>query len=160
MEARWTMKGNASYYGYKDHIQADVKHKLIRSYVVTPASLGDVKCLGKLIHGQVNSDRKLWADGAYDSQERELLLKRYQIENRITHRVRAGEWISETDARENVRRGKIRKRIEHIFGYIENSMGGKFIRTIGLVRAKAKIGLMNWVYNLCRYEQLCRIGVS
>jgi len=33
-------------------------------------------------------------------------------------------------------------------------MGGKFIRTIGLARAKAKIGLMNLTYNLMRYLQL------
>lgn len=62
--------------------------------------------------------------------------------------------------RENRRRSKIRKRVEHVFGFMENSMGGKFIRSIGLDRAKHNIGLMNWVYNLCRYEQLCRIGTS
>lgn len=35
-------------------------------------------------------------------------------------------------------------------------MGGKFIRTIGLVRAKVKIGLMNLTYNLMRYLQLTK----
>jgi IS5 family transposase len=160
IDARWTMKANQHYYGYKDHINVDVKHKLIRKYLVTPGSMGDVKCLSKLIHGQHNTDRKLWADGAYDSQQSEKLLNRYKITNRITHRIRAGEWISEPDARENSRRSKIRKRVEHIFGFIQNSMNGKFIRTIGIARAKAKIGLMNLVHNICRYEQLCRIGVS
>ncbi len=47
--------------------------------------------------------------------------------------------------------------VEHVFGFIENSMGGKFIRTIGIARAKVKIGFINLIYNVCRYEQLCRI---
>lgn len=160
VHARWTMKGGKTYYGYKDHIMIDVKHKLVRSYQVTPASTGDIKCLGKLIHGQPNTDRKLWADGAYDSVKTDTLLKRYQIVNRVTYRTKAGEWLSEPQRRENKRRAKIRKRVEHVFGFIENSLGGKFIRTIGIHRAKAKIGLMNLVHNLCRYEQLHRLGVA
>ena len=160
VNARWTVKYGKAYYGYKDHINIDAKNKLIRSYVVTPASTGDVKCLGKLIHGQRNSDRKLWADGAYDSQETDKLLNRYQIENRVTHRIRQGGWISELEARENSRKAKIRKRVEHVFGFIENSLGGKFIRSIGIARAQAKIGLMNLVYNMRRYEQLNRLGYA
>jgi len=35
-------------------------------------------------------------------------------------------------------------------------MGGKFIRTIGLARAKVKIELMNLTDNLMRYLQLTK----
>lgn len=160
VDARWTKKANETYYGYKNHLHVDVQHKLIRQYWVTPASTGDVTCLVRLIHGVPNQDRQLWADGAYDSDESQKLLARYHIKNRIIHRVRAGRWITEPDARENRRRAKIRKRIEHVFGFMENSMNGKFIRTIGLLRARGKIGLMNLVYNLCRFEQLERFGVA
>lgn len=160
VQARWTVKRGKAYYGYKDHVLIDVKHKLVRSYQVTPASTGDIRCLGKLLYGQANADRKLWADGAYDSGDTDKLLKRYQIANRVTHRTRSGEWLSQTKRRENARRAKVRKRVEDVFGFIENSMSGKFIRTIGIRRAKAKIGLMNLVYNLCRYEQIHRLGIA
>jgi len=30
-----------------------------------------------------------------------------------------------------------------LIGFVENSMNGSFIRTIGIARAKAKIGMMN-----------------
>jgi hypothetical protein len=50
--------------------------------------------------------------------------------------------------------------VEHVFGFMQNSMKGKFIRSIGLARATLKIGLMNLVYNVCRYEQLARLGVK
>ena len=62
--------------------------------------------------------------------------------------------------RENARRAKIRKRVEHVFGFMQNSMKGKFLRVIGLIRAKTVLGLKNLVHNLCRYEQICRIGIS
>jgi len=35
-------------------------------------------------------------------------------------------------------------------------MGRKFIRTIGLARAKVKIDLMNLTYNLMPYRQLTK----
>ena len=47
-----------------------------------------------------------------------------------------GGWLPKDEVRENRRRTKICKRVEHIFGYMENSMGGKFIRTIGIKRAR------------------------
>ncbi len=35
-------------------------------------------------------------------------------------------------------------------------MGGHRVRTIGLLRAKVKIGMMNLVYNMVRLVQLIR----
>ena len=48
----------------------------------------------------------------------------------------------------------MRARIEHVFGAQENAPGGRLIRTIGAVRAKAKIGLQNLAYNIRRLGTL------
>ena len=40
-DARWTKKHGKSFYGYKNHVNADAKHKLIRQYDVTDASVHD-----------------------------------------------------------------------------------------------------------------------
>ena len=53
-------------------------------------------------------------------------------------------------------RYRIAGRSCHVFGYQEGSMGGKLIRTIGMVRAKVKIGMMNLVYNMSRLVQFER----
>jgi hypothetical protein len=37
----------------------------------------------------------------------------------------------------------VRARVEHVFGQQQNSMGGKIVRTISIVRARFKIGMMN-----------------
>jgi hypothetical protein len=52
----------------------------------------------------------------------------------------------------------VRVRVEHIFGAQANDMGGTLVRTIGLARAKAKIGMKNLAYNICRLAQLGRLN--
>ena len=46
--------------------------------------------------------------------------------------------------------------MEHVFGHMQNSMGGIFVRTIGIARAKVGVKLMNLTYNLSRIEVLIR----
>ena len=43
-----------------------------------------------------------------------------------------------------------RVRVEHVFGALANDMGGTLVRTIGLIRAKAKIGMKTLAYNMRR----------
>ncbi len=52
-------------------------------------------------------------------------------------------------------KSKVRTRVEHVFG-AQDAMGGHFVRTIGLLRAQVKIGMMNLVYNMIRLVQLLR----
>ena len=159
IEARWTIKNGTSYYGYKDHVSADTKYKLIRKYDVTTASTGDINCFEKLLDGN-NSDNKVWAESAYYSEKVEKMLEQKGYKSRMIrrHKTHFPEWSDRF--KEDSRRAKIRKRVEHIFGFMENSMNGMFVRTIGLLRAKTKIGLMNLTYNICRFEQLHRLGVA
>jgi IS5 family transposase len=75
-DARWTRKNGQNYYGYKNHIDIDVEHKLIRDYEVTPASVHDSQVFEALLD-EDNSSRDVWADSAYRSEEKlEALGKR------------------------------------------------------------------------------------
>ena len=60
----------------------------------------------------------------------------------------------------NTAKSKVRARIEHVFGAQENAPGGRLVRTIGIVRAKAKIGLQNLVYNIRRLVTLERMAAT
>ena len=53
----------------------------------------------------------------------------------------------------NKTKSKVRARVEHVFG-TQAQMGGHSVRTIGLLRAQVKIGMMNLVYNMMRLGQL------
>ena len=48
-DARWAYKNGERYYGYKDHIKADVKSKIILDYTVTSASVHDSNEISKLV---------------------------------------------------------------------------------------------------------------
>ena len=52
-------------------------------------------------------------------------------------------------ARANARKSALRAHIEHVFAEQKHRMG-LFVRTIGLARGTAKIGLANLVYNMRR----------
>jgi len=59
----------------------------------------------------------------------------------------------------NTAKSRVRARVEHVFGQMENGMGGMFLRSIGLARAKVGAALMNLAYNLRRVEWLIRSKV-
>ena len=78
-DARWTKKGENNYYGYKNHINADVKYKIIRKYETTSAEVHDSRPFEALID-EKNDTKKLWADSAYMSETILLLLLGQTIE--------------------------------------------------------------------------------
>ena len=49
-DARWTKKHGQSFYGYKNHVNADAKHKLIRRYEVSDAAVHDSQKLDGLLN--------------------------------------------------------------------------------------------------------------
>ena len=52
-------------------------------------------------------------------------------------------------ARANGAKSKVRSAVEHVFARQKGPMG-LFVRTIGIARATAKIGLANIAYNMKR----------
>lgn len=153
-DARWIKKNGISHFGYKNHVSTDVKHKLIRKWTVTPASVHDSQAFEQLLD-KSNSGRGVWADSAYRSEEIESKLKKNH-RSQIHHKGYRDHPLSEAKQRVNHNRSKTRARVEHIFGFQKTSMGGKLIRGVGQVRATHKIGMRNLVYNMCRYTQLLR----
>src|SRR5882757_2315994 len=53
-----------------------------------------------------------------------------------------------------------RARFGLVFGAQQTSPGGRIIRTIGIARAKAKIGLQNLAYNIRRLVTLERMAAA
>src|SRR5438874_13272608 len=53
----------------------------------------------------------------------------------------------------NARKSKVRSAVEHVFAHQKGLMG-LIIRTIGLARAREKIGLANLAYNMRRFVWL------
>lgn len=148
-QARWTVKHGINHYGYKNHVNVDKQHKLIRRYTVTDAAVHDSQVLKEVLLSK-SAGRDVWADAAYRSQAIETQLKRRNLRSRIQYKGYRDTPLTARQQQCNRRRARIRARVEHVFGHHVTAMGGKLIRTIGLVRARAKIGLRNLVYNFQR----------
>jgi len=151
-DARWTKKGTETYYGYKDHINVDVKHKLIRKYEVTPAHVHDSQEADALLD-PANTRQAIWGDSAYCSEEIRDLLRKRRIKNHIHRKGYRDHALTPFQQAMNKKKSSIRARVEHIFGRI-SFLIGRWIRCIGLARARAKIGLLNLVYNMNRFTYL------
>ena len=65
-----------------------------------------------------------------------------------------GHPLNEEQKRNNRAKSKVRCRVEHVFGFIERSMGGLVFRGIGIVRAKANVAMTNLTYNIARLSQI------
>lgn len=149
-DARWTQKNGQNHYGYKNHVDVDVKHKLIRSYEVTPASVHDSQVFENLLD-EDNSSRDVWADSAYRSEEKLRELKKRKFREHLQRKGCRHKKLTDREAQGNRTRSRIRSRVEHVFGVQAKRAGRVIVRVIGLVRVKAKIGLRNLAYNMDRY---------
>ena len=158
-DARWTKKHGRSHFGYKNHVCIDRRHKLVRRYAVSSASVHDSQKLEDLLDPS-NTASTVWADSAYRSKETEEKLAARGFTSRIHHRGHRNKPLTPRQGAANKTRSSVRARVEHVFGSQHTSMGGKLVRTIGIVRARMKIGMQNLAYNMRRLVVLERSPVA
>lgn len=135
-------------FGYKNHASIDRRHGFIRKWSVTAASAFDGAELSAVVHR--NTGSKVWADTAYRSKKNEAWLAGNGYVSDIHHKKPKGRPMAARTSRANGRRSKVRALVEHVFARQKGPMA-LFVRTIGMARATAKIGMANLAYNLSRY---------
>jgi IS5 family transposase len=155
IDARWTKKNNETFYGYKNNAKVDTKSKFINTYKVTDASVHDSQPLDDLLT-EKDQGQDLHADSAYTGEEQEKTIAKYKMNNKVHQKGYRNKPLTDDQKKSNNEKSKTRARVEHVFGFMEQSMNGLFIRSVGMVRAKGIIGLINLTYNLFRYEQIIR----
>ena len=152
LDARWVKKNGINYYGYKNSISIDVDHGFIRRYAVTPANIHDSQMLPCLLDPE-NEHDYVWADSAYSGECFEDLLSLGGFESLIDEKGARNNPLSEAVKELNRVKSAIRACVEHVFGCMTMSMGGKMTRKIGLARTEAWWGLKNLTFNFLRYLQ-------
>ena len=162
-DARWTVKFSKAkpradgapqidiavpMFGYKNHISIDRRHGLIRGWAATHAAAHDGARLAEVLDaGNTASD--VWADTAYRSAKNEAMLTSRGLVSRIHHKKPMGRPMPDRTRRANARKSVVRSAVEHVFAHQKGLMG-IVVRTIGIARAKVKIGLANLAYNMRR----------
>ena len=95
-DARWTKKHGRSHFGYKNHINVDRRHKLVRRYQVDSASVHDSQVVADILDPD-NTAASVWADSAYRSAEIEAKLAEKGLKSRIHRKGRRGRPLSERE---------------------------------------------------------------
>lgn len=139
-------------FGYKNHIGIDRAHGLIRTWDASAANTHDGARLPDLISKE-NTASGVWADTAYRSKKNEAFLARGMFTSNIHQKRLPRRALPERIARANARRSKVRAAVEHVFAGQKHRMG-LVVRTIGIARARIKIGMANLVYNFQRLAWL------
>jgi IS5 family transposase len=158
IDARWTKKNKETFYGYKNHAKVDSKSKFIDKYKVTDASVHDSQPLDELLD-KSDKGQPLYADSAYTGEKQKKVIRKYQIKNKVHEKGYRGKPLTEKQKERNKIKSKTRARVEHVFGFMEQSMNGLVVKSVGIVRAIGIIGLINLTYNLFRYEQVQRLNL-
>ena len=135
-------------FGYKNHLAIDRTHGFIRRFTVTHAARHDGSQLAALLD-PTNAASGVWADTAYRSQANLRLLDRRRLVAQFQRAKPRGRPMPPHIARGNATRAQVRARIEHVFAAEKRGMR-LVIRTIGQIRAAAKITLANLAYNMRR----------
>ena len=128
-------------------------------YQVTDAAVHDSQVVEDILDPD-NTASDVWADSAYRSAEIEAKLSEKGLKSRIHRKGHRNKPLSKRVMQANKTRSKVRARVEHVFGAQSNDMGGTLVRSIGLARAKARIGLKNLTYNMRRLVQLERLAMA
>ncbi len=142
IDARWTKKNNETFYGYKNHAKVDTKSKFIDKYTVTDASVHDSQPLDDLLT-EKDKGQDFHADSAYTGENQEKIISKYKMENKVNEKGYRNKPLSDEQKASNQEKSKTRARVEHVFGFMEQSMNGLIIKSVGIARATGIIGLIN-----------------
>jgi IS5 family transposase len=173
-DARWTVKFSKAklkedgtkperdlaipYFGYKNHVSIDRGCGLIRRWLVTDASAYDGARLHEGLIDKQNTASGGWADTVYRSAANERFEKN-GFRSFIHRKKPKGKPMSAATAKANALKSKVRAAIERVFADQKDRMD-LFIRTIGLARARVKIGMANLAYNFRRLGHLQRRALA
>jgi IS5 family transposase len=139
-------------FGYKNHVGIDRQFGFLRRYAVTHAAAYDGGQLGAVLDRD-NTASEVWADTAYRSAVNLALLDRRGLRPQFQRKKPRGRPMPAHIARGNATRARVRSRVEHVFA-AQKCRLGLLVRTVGMVRARVKIGLANLAYNFTRLAWL------
>lgn len=119
----------------------------------------DSQALDDLLE-EKDKGQDFYADSAYTGKEQEKTVDKYGMSNKVHEKGYRNKSLTEEQKIRNREKSKIRARVGHVFGFMEQSMNGLVVKSIGINRATGIIGLINLTYNLFRYEQVQRLNIS
>jgi IS5 family transposase len=135
-------------FGYNNQLGIGRRHGFIRTVAVRAAAAPDGHQLGALLD-RPNTASPIWADRAYRSAANVALLARRGLVAQVPRPKPRGRDLPAHRARGNASRARVRVAIEHLFA-AQKCRLRLVVRSLGLARATARLGLANPVTTMTR----------
>lgn len=147
-DARWMKRPDGSArFGYKLHAAVDLGTGIVRRAVITPANVADVDHGHELV---VGDERSVYADKGYVGPRMRERLKMAGIRDRVQHKAQKNHPLTARQHHRNRLIGRLRGRIEGVFGSLKRSYGLARMRYMGLARNAAATLITLTAWNLAR----------
>ena len=152
-EARWTKQGGKARFGYKLHVAVDQGSGLVRGARLTPANVNEITVGPELVQGD---EAAVWADKAYVGPTMRAAIAAAGARDRVQRRRQKNRQLTRWETRRNILIGRVRGRVEGVFGALKRSYGLARMRYMGLARNAAATFLALTAWNLARAADQAR----
>lgn len=147
-DAAWTKRpGGEAVFGYKLHVAVDRDSRLVRAAKLTPANINEVVVGHELVQGD---EAAVWADKAYVGAAMRERLKACGAKDRVQRKASRVRRLTPWEVVRNRLIGRVRGRIEGVFGTLKRSYGLARMRYMGLARNAAATLMTLTAWNLAR----------
>ncbi len=82
------------------------------------------------------------------------------MKNKVNEKGYCNKPLTDEQNVSNKEKSKIRVRVEHVFGFMKQSMNRLIVWYGGITRVTGIIGLINLICNLFRYDQVVRLNIT
>ncbi|MEI5689183.1 IS5 family transposase [Sphingomonas kyungheensis] len=147
-DAAWQKHASGkAWFGYKLHVGVDRHSLIVRRALLTPANIAEVEHGHDLVSGD---EAAVWADKGYVGPRLRARLARDGIRDRTQQRAQRGHPLTPRQKHRNALIGRVRGRIEGVFGTLKRSYGLRRMRFLGLARNRCATLLTLIAWNLNR----------
>ena len=149
-EASWVKKAGKLQYGFKKHVVSDNEGMAI-GVLTTTAKVNEISNLEEVLAtADLPDGIGLFADKGYASVKNRELLKSKKMKDRILKRAVKGKPLTDREKQFNKLAGKVRYKIERVFGSIKRWFNSGNARYRGLAKTHTQHLMEAMAYNLYR----------
>ena len=84
-----------------------------------------------------DNGQDFFADSAYTGKEQQKVINKYEMINKVNEKGYRSHPLTEEQKANNREKSKTRARVEHVFGFMEQSMKGLIVRK-GIYKQRKK----------------------
>jgi transposase, IS5 family len=147
-DAAWVRRAKGgAHFGYKLHVGVDAGSGIVRRARLTPANVNEITIGPDLVAGD---EASVWADKAYVGPTMAGAIAAAGARNRVQRRRQKNRPLRASETRRNVLIGRVRGRVEGVFGALKRSYGLARLRHMSLARNATSVLLTLTGWNLAR----------